>query len=110
MPSFPLRSATEEEGQFALFAKMTAIDYNTEGLTTNDQKISTSASLIQEIRITFAMADASGVTEAGLKAALTEKIGATYVEIEDMSGRQSTPPQLLYWRGLAGLYRGNSWT
>lgn len=110
MPSFPLRSATEEEGQFALFAKMTAIDYNTEGLTTNDQKISTSASSIQEIRITFAMADASGVTEAGLKAALTEKIGATYVEIEDMSGRQSTPSKPLYWRSLSGLYRGNSWT
>ncbi|KFY23876.1 hypothetical protein V491_02377 [Pseudogymnoascus sp. VKM F-3775] len=37
-------------------------------------------------RIIFAMAEASGVTEAGLKAALTEKIGATHVEIEDMSG------------------------
>lgn len=42
-------------------------------------------------RIIFAMAEASGVTEAGLKAALTEKIGATHVEIEDMSGKQLTP-------------------
>jgi hypothetical protein len=41
----------------------------------------------EEFRIIFAMAEASGVTEAGLKAALTEKIGATHVEIEDMSGK-----------------------
>ncbi|ELR09936.1 hypothetical protein VC83_07227 [Pseudogymnoascus destructans] len=40
----------------------------------------------EDFRIIFAMAEASGVTEAGLKAALTEKIGATHVEIEDMSG------------------------
>ncbi|KFY95139.1 hypothetical protein V500_02923 [Pseudogymnoascus sp. VKM F-4518 (FW-2643)] len=40
----------------------------------------------EDLRIIFAMAEASGVTEAGLKAALTEKIGATHVEIEDMSG------------------------
>lgn len=44
----------------------------------------------EDFRIIFAMAEASGVTEAGLKAALTEKIGATHVEIEDMSGKQ--PP------------------
>lgn len=41
-----------------------------------------------EPQITFAMAEPSGVTEAGLKAGLEERIGATHVEIEDMSGRQ----------------------
>ncbi|KFY08180.1 hypothetical protein V492_06467 [Pseudogymnoascus sp. VKM F-4246] len=40
----------------------------------------------EDSRIIFAMAEASGVTVAGLKATLTEKIGATHVEIEDMSG------------------------
>lgn len=44
----------------------------------------------EDFRIIFAMAEASGVTEAGLKAALTEKIGATHVEIEDMSGKKPT--------------------
>jgi hypothetical protein len=38
------------------------------------------------------MAEASGVTEAGLKATLVEKLQATYVEIEDMSG--TSPPIL----------------
>lgn len=46
----------------------------------------------EDFRIIFAMAEASGVTEAGLKAALTEKIGATHVEIEDMSGTQPDFP------------------
>jgi hypothetical protein len=45
----------------------------------------------EDFRIIFAMAEASGVTEARLKAALTEKIGATHVEIEDMSGKPPTP-------------------
>jgi hypothetical protein len=37
------------------------------------------------------MAEASGVTEADLKAKITERLQATHVEIEDMSGI-STPP------------------
>ena len=32
------------------------------------------------------MAEASGVTEAGLKTKIVEALQATYVEIEDMSG------------------------
>ena len=38
-------------------------------------------------KIFFAMAQPSGVTEAGLIASLKEKVGATHVEIEDMSGK-----------------------
>jgi stress-induced morphogen len=67
---------------------MTTIDYKT-GDNAAENKIVKSAPA-KEFRITFAMAEASGVTEAGLKAALTEKIGATYVEIEDMSGNEPT--------------------
>ncbi len=37
------------------------------------------------------MAEESGVTEAGLKATLTEKLEATHVEIEDMSGTHTNP-------------------
>src|SRR5271166_5817551 len=37
------------------------------------------------------MAEESGVTEAGLKATLTEKLQATHVEIEDMSGTSFLP-------------------
>ena len=37
------------------------------------------------------MAEASGVTEADLKAKIIEQLQATHVEIEDMSGI-STPP------------------
>lgn len=40
------------------------------------------------------MAD-SGVTEAVLRAKLTEQLGATYVEIEDMSGSEASH---LSWR------------
>jgi hypothetical protein len=39
----------------------------------------------------IAMAEASGVTEADLKAKIIEQLQATHVEIEDMSGI-STPP------------------
>jgi hypothetical protein len=54
----------------------------------------------EDFRIIFAMAEASGVTEAGLKAALTEKIGATHVEIEDMSGKSASHlPLQGAWRG-----------
>jgi hypothetical protein len=33
------------------------------------------------------MADASGITEASLRSKLLEALQATYVEIEDMSGK-----------------------
>jgi hypothetical protein len=37
------------------------------------------------------MAEESGVTEKGLKATLIEKLQATHVEIEDMSGSSCAP-------------------
>ena len=38
-------------------------------------------------KIIFAMAQPSGVTEEGLIASLKDKVGATHVDIEDMSGK-----------------------
>lgn len=43
-------------------------------------------------KIVFAMAQPSGVTEEGLIKSLKEKIGATHVDIEDMSGLSPRPP------------------
>ncbi|KAL5354354.1 hypothetical protein ACLOAV_000443 [Pseudogymnoascus australis] len=63
---------------------MTMVDYKTVD-NAAEKKVNKSTPT-EDFRIIFAMAEASGVTEAGLKAALTEKIGATHVEIEDMSG------------------------
>jgi stress-induced morphogen len=40
------------------------------------------------------MAESSSVTEASLKATLVEKLEATHVEIEDMSGMPPIPPSL----------------
>jgi hypothetical protein len=80
---------------FALFGEMTT-DYSIEARArapttadVNTRKSTTTATTTFETQITFAMAEASGVTEAGLKATLAEKIGATHVEIEDMSGRHN---------------------
>ncbi|KFY49450.1 hypothetical protein V496_10012 [Pseudogymnoascus sp. VKM F-4515 (FW-2607)] len=63
---------------------MTMVDYKTVD-NAAEKKVDKSTPT-EDFRIIFAMVEASGVTEAGLKAALTEKIGATHVEIEDMSG------------------------
>jgi hypothetical protein len=41
------------------------------------------------------MAEESGVTGEGLKATLIEKLQATHVEIEDMSGSSLRPPNSL---------------
>lgn len=71
---------------------MTMVDYKTVD-NAAEKKVDKSTPT-EDFRIIFAMAEASGVTEAGLKAALTEKIGATHVEIEDMSGKQPTPGTL----------------
>lgn len=71
---------------------MTMVDYKTVD-NAAEKKVNKSTPT-EDFRIIFAMAEASGVTEAGLKAALTEKIGATHVEIEDMSGKQPTPDTL----------------
>ncbi|OBT92368.1 hypothetical protein VE01_09406 [Pseudogymnoascus verrucosus] len=64
---------------------MTMTDYKTTVDNAAENKVD-KPTPTEDFRIIFAMAEASGVTEAGLKAALTEKIGATHVEIEDMSG------------------------
>jgi len=81
-------------GLFALFDAMTT-DCPGGAATTrevNRLKSTTTTTTTFEPQITFAMAEPSGVTEAGLKAGLEERIGATHVEIEDMSGRQCLLP------------------
>lgn len=63
---------------FGVFARESRLDFTSLSWENNNALSGDNPQIV--------MAEESGVTEAGLKAKITEQLQATHVEIEDMSG------------------------